>query len=170
MAFYTDTSLSHSGMARVWVNKFTSDPHVYSQMEWAFASQPQICAAVWLVLISRCAEGRRLSWPGWLSEIRRRFAFPKTVRLYSINRGRWELNSWPSSRKANAIATRLRSHLCLVLYRCWHAGRSCWADLLSAVRRMSEAWPVVGISPLRFLQMSCFHIIVQTHTGLESSV
>jgi len=27
---------------------------------------------------------------------------------------------------------------------------------------MSEARPVVGISPLRFLQMSCFHIIVQT--------
>ena len=30
----------------------------------AFTPQPQSIIALWLVLISRPAEGRRLSWPG----------------------------------------------------------------------------------------------------------
>jgi len=30
----------------------------------AFTLQPQSITALWLVLISRPAEGRRLSWPG----------------------------------------------------------------------------------------------------------
>jgi len=32
----------------------------------AFTPQPQSITALWPVLVSRSAEGRRLSWPGWL--------------------------------------------------------------------------------------------------------
>ena len=39
----------------------------------------QSVAALWLVLISRPAEGRRLSWHGWFGEILRWFARPKTI-------------------------------------------------------------------------------------------
>jgi len=31
----------------------------------AFTAQPQSITALWLLLISRPAEGRRLSWPRW---------------------------------------------------------------------------------------------------------
>jgi len=58
-------------MARV--NKgsysFTCQPRVYPQVQWtipAFNPQAQSIATLWLVLISHTAEGRRLSWPGWL--------------------------------------------------------------------------------------------------------
>ena len=37
----------------------------------AFTPQPQSITALWLVLICRPAEGRRLSWPGWFGEILR---------------------------------------------------------------------------------------------------
>jgi len=40
----------------------------------AFIPQPQNITALWPVLISRPVEGRRLSWPKWLSEILRWFA------------------------------------------------------------------------------------------------
>jgi len=54
-------------MARVnkGSHSFTCHPDVYRQMEWtipAFTPQPQSITALWLVLISRPAEGRRLSW------------------------------------------------------------------------------------------------------------
>jgi len=66
-------------MARVneGSHSFTCHPHVYPQVEWtmpAFTPQPQSITALWLVLTSRPAEGRRLSWPGWLGEILRFFA------------------------------------------------------------------------------------------------
>jgi len=66
--------------------------------------------ALWLVLISRPAEGRRLIWLGWLGEILRWFAHLKTVTHPSICRGGWELNPRPSSREFNAPTTRLPSH------------------------------------------------------------
>ena len=53
-------------MARVnegW-HSFTCHPHVYPQVDWiipVFTPQPQSITALWLVLISRPAEGRRLS-------------------------------------------------------------------------------------------------------------
>jgi len=55
-------------MARVNVgsHSFTCHPHIYPQVEWtipAFTPQPQSITALWLVLISSPAEGRRLSWP-----------------------------------------------------------------------------------------------------------
>jgi len=34
----------------------------------AFTPQPQNITALWPILISHPAEGRRLSWPGWLGE------------------------------------------------------------------------------------------------------
>ena len=79
IALYHDSSLKRSGMARVneGSHSFTCHPHVYPQVEWtisAFTPQPQSITALWLVLISRPAEGRRLSWPGWLGEILRWFA------------------------------------------------------------------------------------------------
>jgi len=70
---------------------FTCRPHVNPQMEQSipvFTPQPQSITALWLVLISRPAEGRRLSWPGWLGEIPRWFACPKTVTHPSTNRAR----------------------------------------------------------------------------------
>jgi len=74
----------------------TCHPHVYPHgiSHPAFISQPQTISP----LISRPAEGRWLSWPGWLGEILRWFARPKTVTHPSISRG-WESNSQPSFRK-----------------------------------------------------------------------
>jgi len=48
--------------------------------------QPHSVTALWLVLISRPTEGRRLSWPWWLGEILRWFARPKMVTSHSIRR------------------------------------------------------------------------------------
>ena len=48
-------------------HRFTCHAHVCPQMEWAipaFTPQPQSVTALWLILISHAAEGRRLSWPG----------------------------------------------------------------------------------------------------------
>jgi len=45
---------------------YTYHPHVYPQIECAipaFTPLPPSITALWLVLISRLAEGRRLSWP-----------------------------------------------------------------------------------------------------------
>jgi len=58
-------------MARIneGCTRFICHPHVYPQVEWAilaFTSQPQSVATLWLVLIFRPAEGRRLSWLGGL--------------------------------------------------------------------------------------------------------
>ena len=47
--------------------------HIYPQVERtisAFTPQPQSITALRLVLIFRSAEGRRLSWPGWLDNRR----------------------------------------------------------------------------------------------------
>ena len=79
IALYHDSSLQRSGMARVneESHSFTCHPHVYPWVERAipaFTPQSQSTTALWLVLISRPAEGRRLSWPGWLCEILRWFA------------------------------------------------------------------------------------------------
>jgi len=63
----------------------------------AFAPQPQTITAFWLLLISRPAEGRMLSWPGWLVSgcIPRWFARanPKTVTHPSTNRLRRKVTS-----------------------------------------------------------------------------
>jgi len=70
-------------------HSFICHPQVYPHMEraiLAFILQPQSITALWPVLISRSAEGRRLSWPGWLGEILSWFARPKTVTYPSINR------------------------------------------------------------------------------------
>jgi len=68
IALYHDSSLKRSGMAHVneGSRSFTCHPHLYPQMDWAmpaFTPQLQSITALWLVLISRPAEGRRLSWP-----------------------------------------------------------------------------------------------------------
>jgi len=46
-----------------------SHPHVNPHRDWAIPGclyfQPQSITALWPVLISRPAEGRRLSWPGY---------------------------------------------------------------------------------------------------------
>jgi len=78
------SSLSHSGMTRVneVSHGFTCHSHVYPQAEWeipAFTPQLQSISRLWLVLISHPAEGRRLSWPGWLGETLRWFACPIPV-------------------------------------------------------------------------------------------
>jgi len=61
-----------------------SDTHTFIRKcrEWAipaFAPQTQSVTALWLVLISRPAEGRRLSWPGRFGEIVMWVVCPKTV-------------------------------------------------------------------------------------------
>jgi len=66
--------LKRSGMARVneGSHSCTCHPHAHTQVEWAIGylpfSQPHIIIARWLVLFSRPAEGRRLSWAwrGWV--------------------------------------------------------------------------------------------------------
>jgi len=59
--------LKRSGMARIneGSHSSTCHSHVYPQVEWtipAFTPQLQSITALWLVLISRPTEGRRLSW------------------------------------------------------------------------------------------------------------
>jgi len=111
------SSLRHSGMmARVneWSHGFICHPHRHSHMEWAipaFTSQPQSITALWLVLIYRPAEDRRLSWPGWLGKVQTWFAHPKTVTHPSISRGGWESSLRPSSRESSPLTTRLPSNL-----------------------------------------------------------
>ena len=70
-------------------------------------------AAIWPILISSLAEGsfsltedKRLSWPGWCSEIPRWFARPKTVTHPSTDLGRWESNSRPSSGESRATSLK----------------------------------------------------------------
>jgi len=89
-------------MARVneGSHSFTCHPYVYPQVEWtipAFTPQPQSITALWLVLISHRAKGRRLSWPGWLGKILMWFAGPKMVTHPSTSRGGQEANFRPSS-------------------------------------------------------------------------
>jgi len=69
IALYHDSSPKRSGMAHVneGSHSFNCHPHVYPQVEWtisAFTPQLQSITALWLVLISCPAEGRRLTWPG----------------------------------------------------------------------------------------------------------
>jgi len=96
-------------------HSFTCHPRVYPQVEWAVpfrpTPKPQSITALWLVLISRPAEGMRLSWPGWFGEIVRWFSRPKTVNHPNTRCGGRESNSRPSTRKFNALTTRLPSHL-----------------------------------------------------------
>jgi len=102
MALYHDSSLKRLGMARVneGAHSFTCHRHVYPQVEWttiAFTPQPQSITTLWLVLISRPAEGRRLSWPGWLGDILRWFAQPSTnraLRWYAQRRYRYATPRW----------------------------------------------------------------------------
>jgi len=113
--------LRHTDMARVDEGSysFTCHPHDYLQVEWtipAFTPQLQGITALWLVLSSPPTEGRKLSWPGWLDEIMRWFAHPKTVAHSSISRSIQESNSRPSSRKSNALTTESRA---VVLRRIW---------------------------------------------------
>ena len=118
-------------MARV--NKgsrsFTCHPHVYPQVEWSIPALTLSCRVSlhsgWYSLPS--CWGWRLSWPGWLGEILRWFAHPKTVIHPSICRSSQELNLWLANRKSNALATRppchltrLVTHLNLVHeFHCW---------------------------------------------------
>ena len=80
-------SLKRSCMARVneGSHSFTCHPHVYPRTDGichaCLYSQPQSSTALWLVLISRPAESRRLSWSGWVGNISRWFVRPKTVAI-----------------------------------------------------------------------------------------
>jgi len=69
----------------------------------AFTPQPQSISTLWPVLISRHAEGRRLSWPEWLGEILRWFARSKAVTHPSICRGGRKLSRQSSSRESNVL-------------------------------------------------------------------
>jgi len=89
-------------------HSFTCHPHIYPP--FAVTLQPHSVTVLWLVLISHPAEGRRLSWRGWLGEILRQFAHQKMVTHPSISRDSWELNTRPSSHESNALTTRLLSH------------------------------------------------------------
>ena len=98
MQFYLPpTRLSTSGISRTCLAAFTP--------------QLQSVTALWLVLISCPAEGRRLSWPVWLGEILGWFARPKTAIHPSISRDGRESNSRPSNRETNALTAGLPNHL-----------------------------------------------------------
>jgi len=61
-------------MARVNLFYLPTSPKRLSTYEVShpvFVPQLQSITALWPVLISPPAEGRRLSWPGWLGEILR---------------------------------------------------------------------------------------------------
>jgi len=79
IALYYELPVRRSGTARVNEDRTVylppTDLSTNRQIEWAI----KILTELWLVLVSRPAEGRRLSWPGWLGEILRWFARKKTV-------------------------------------------------------------------------------------------
>jgi len=64
--FMNDSSLKRSGMARVkeGSHSFTCHPHIreWNMSHTSFTTRPQSITALWMILISRPAEGRRLSW------------------------------------------------------------------------------------------------------------
>jgi len=51
----------------------------------AFTTQTQSITALWPVLISRPAEGRRLSWPGWLVNVLTRICVKSTKKKNGAN-------------------------------------------------------------------------------------
>jgi len=133
--------MSYSSLgAQVWhvlmrLHSFTCHPHVHPQVEWtipAYNITPSCSASrnFWLAFISRFTKGRRLSWPGWLGEILKWFARPKTVTHPSICHGGWELNLRPSSCESNALTTRL-------LNRVWITG-VCAARLIPWTCRLQS--------------------------------
>jgi len=111
------SSLRRSGMAHVNEDHtLTCHPHVHSQVGWLYClySQPQSITAIKLLLISRPAECRRMSWPGWFGEILRWFARPKTGTHPSNSRGCRQSNWWPSNREFKALTIRLPSRLYVI--------------------------------------------------------
>jgi len=62
------SSLKLSGMYGTWLHGFTCQQHLSTNgmSHPAFTLQPQCLTTLWPVLITRPAEGRRLSWPAWL--------------------------------------------------------------------------------------------------------
>ena len=83
-------------------HSFTCHPHVYPQVEWtipAFTPQPQSITALWLVLISRPAEGRRLSWPRWLGEILRWFVLRRRSPIPVLTGPDVEYPRWYAKRR-----------------------------------------------------------------------
>ena len=142
-------------MARVneWShNSFAFHPHVYPQVEWtipAFTPQPQSITALWLVLISCPTEDRRLSWPGWLGEILRRFARLKTVTHPSTNR------AWRRVTSMKRPTTLLLRHTAvLVCFKEMHRRRK-RIKVQLANHRFSPVWKIAV--KLAFM---CVHLCV----------
>ena len=78
------SSLRRSGRARVSNGLRSLTCHRYVHPKCSLPLLPghrTLRTSLWLVLISRPTEGRRLSWPGGLGEILRWFIRPKTVTL-----------------------------------------------------------------------------------------
>ena len=50
----------------------------------AFTPNRRASAHLWLVLISRPAEGRRLSWPGWLGAVLKLFKCSNGILLVEL--------------------------------------------------------------------------------------
>jgi len=100
----------------------------------AFTPKPQRINTLWLVLIFRPREGRRLSWPGWMLHTKSELVCrPKTVTHPSTNRPivlRLESNSRPLSRKSDALTT--------TDYRAWYTIPSVRCSL-SAIACLTHA-------------------------------
>jgi len=87
----SQSSLRRSGRARINKGLRSFTCHQYAHLKWnkpAFTPGPQNVTSLWLVLVSRHTEDRRLSWPGWLGETLRWFMRPKTVTVTVGNRTR----------------------------------------------------------------------------------
>jgi len=99
--FTSESSLRHSGMACVYLQQTRLSTNRVSHT--CLYSQHQSITTLWPVLISRPAEGRRLSWPGRLV-IYRWFACPKTV-------------THPGTNQARGTATLLKRPTPLLLHQ-----------------------------------------------------
>ena len=139
------SSLKRSGMARVneLSHRFACHPHVYPQVKWtipAFTAQPQSITTLWLALISRPAEGRRLSWPRRLGEILRWFIC-QTVTHPSTN--------WARRRVTSLIcqtmlplrhAATMHSQLSLVLVLSISVSTGYWHHT-TCIKRVQRSFP-----------------------------
>jgi len=121
----SDSFLRHSGVAHVneGSHSFTCHPHVYPQLEWAILPLLPSCAASphfgWYSFPVLLRAG---GWDGPSCLILRWFASLMTVTHPTTNCGGGESNSWPSSRKPNALTKKLPSYLSMIfrfLMRHW---------------------------------------------------
>jgi len=161
--------------------------------------QPHSITALWLVLISRPAEGRRLSWPGWLGEIlrwfvrRRRSPIPvltgpdvQQLRWYAQRRYHYATPPWRrlkdgktelakhGAKSCNAVNVVIKVNFAVLVTVALDKRRECWvADSHSWAHTRAHLSTYLEISiiilPQHIKIGNITHFPIQTVT-IQSSI